>query len=193
MPTLSFYGTLLKSCDTPAYLSPMDTEAVVVRRAKLSDSRHLADIHQEAWLHAYRGLLPGLDLARAVSRRNINWWHAALRKNAGILVMEVQGKLAGYATFGPARLSNPSYRGEIYEFYILPPYQGLGFGRQFFQATLSELHRHGFAGVATRVLRDNDPAIRFYKAVGGRKIGEARDRFGTNTVSILTFGWRPRH
>ncbi len=171
----------------------MDTDAVVVRRAKLSDSRDLADIHEQAWLHAYRGLLPGLDLVRSVSRRNISWWQAALRKNAGVLVMEVQGTLAGYATFGPARLANPSYRGEIYELYILPAYQGIGFGRRFFQATLSELHRNGFAGVIIRVLRDNEPAIRFYRAMGGRKVGESKDRFGTKSVSVLTFGWRPRY
>ncbi|MEP3275742.1 MAG: GNAT family N-acetyltransferase [Stappiaceae bacterium] len=164
----------------------------VVRRAKLLDAQHLANIHEQAWLNAYRGILPGVDLARAISRRHANWWEAALRQNRGILVLEANGTLAGYSTFGPTRYSNLSYEGEVYEFYILPTHQGLGFGRHFFSETLSDLAKHGLSGVITRVLTANEPAIAFYKAMGGREVGQSEDRFGRETVPTVVFAW-PRH
>lgn len=35
------------------------------------------------------------------------------------------------------------YSGEIFEIYLLPEYQGLGFGRRLFNAARQELAAHG--------------------------------------------------
>ncbi len=59
-------------------------------------------------------------------------------------MLEVGGTVAGYATYGPNRARNLVQRGEVYEIYLRPEYQGVGLGTRLFLAARRELVRHGF-------------------------------------------------
>lgn len=45
-----------------------------------------------------------------------------------MLVVEVAGVVAGYATLGLSRARGLPHDGEIYELYLRPEYQGIGLG-----------------------------------------------------------------
>jgi len=165
------------------------TIAIELRRAEPADAASVADIHDAAWRGAYLGMISGLTLERMISRRGAAWWRRAIRGNSEVLLLEVGGVCAGYVTCGPTRMRNLPYRGEIYELYLRPEYQGLGFGRNLFTGARDKLSRAGYDTHAVRVLSDNDPACRFYKAMGGEKVRQSNERVGDDILPISIYGW----
>lgn len=167
----------------------MNVEAISIRRARQDDAAELAGIHAAAWRGAYRGILGGADLERLIARRGLAWWEAAIRYRTRISVIEVAGVVAGYVTCGRSRMKTLPYAGEIYELYLLPEYQGLGFGKRLFSAARADLRAKGLSGLAVRVLEENEPARHFYEAMGGASVSANREHFGGSDISIQVFGW----
>lgn len=160
-----------------------------VRRATAADAEAIAAVHDEAWRLAYNGIIPGANLERMVARRGPAWWVKAVDRRAAILVIEVGGRICGYATIGPTRMRMLPYSGEIYEIYLKPEYQGLGFGRHLFEAARGELKRYGFKSFAIRVLGDNEQAQGFYRHMGGRLASDSLERVGDRTLPVAVYGW----
>ncbi|MCW1842057.1 GNAT family N-acetyltransferase [Prosthecomicrobium hirschii] len=160
-----------------------------VRRATAKDAEAIAGIHDEAWRLAYGGIIPGGNLERMVARRGPAWWAKAVERRAAILVIEVGGRICGYATIGPSRMRMLPFAGEVYEIYMKPEYQGLGFGRPLFEAARDELKRYGFKSFAVRVLRDNEMAQGFYRRLGGLQAAETSERIGDRSLPVVVFGW----
>ena len=61
-------------------------------------------------------------------RRGPRWWDRAIRRGTAILVLELGNVVCGYATIGPNRARNLAQKGEVYELYLKPEYQGIGLG-----------------------------------------------------------------
>lgn len=167
----------------------MSTITVETRRAQRADADTIAKVHDKAWWNAYSGMVPHQALARMVQRRGPAWWASAIARRTVILVLEMQGKIVGYATIGRNRVKTLPFDGEIYEIYLLPEYQGVGLGAHLFLAALGELKRRGLKGSVVWVLADNEPAVRFYKNAGGREIASGRESFDGVTLKKLAFGW----
>lgn len=161
-----------------------------VRRAEVRDATAIAGVHDAAWRLAYRGIIPGRELERMIARRGPMWWKRALDRNTAILVLEVGGEVCGYATVGPNRMRMLSFAGEIYELYVAPSHQGLGFGRMLFEAAKAELRRYGLASFSVRVLAENDPARGFWEHVGGRPAAETGERIGETTLPLVVYGYQ---
>lgn len=169
----------------------MSTLSIDIRRAKVEDAAEIAAVHDAAWRNSYRGILPGIDLERMVERRGPAWWTKAIRRQVVVLVLEVDRRVVGYATLGPSRMKTLPFRGEIYEIYLRPEYQGLGFGRALFASAKQELAAQGRRSVVVWALADNEPAVRFYTSLGGRAVGRSMDRIGESILPKLAFGWAP--
>jgi ribosomal protein S18 acetylase RimI-like enzyme len=167
----------------------MRTGQIGVRTAGSEDAGRIAAVHDEAWRHAYRGIIPGRELERMISRRGPMWWKRAIDRHTSILLLDVGGEAVGYSTLGANRMRMLPFAGEIYELYLLPTHQGLGFGRLLFEASRRELRRYGFASLAVRVLGDNDGARRFYERLGGTVAAETGERIGETTLSIVVYGF----
>ena len=108
----------------------MPVDVVQVRPARLKDASALAAAYEEAWRNAYQGIIPHLSLQRMLAKRGLRWWESALRKRTPLLVLDFGGEAAGYVTFGRSRLGRSPFQGEIFELYLHPIYQGLGFGEK---------------------------------------------------------------
>ena len=160
-----------------------------IRRAEIADAARIADVHDAAWRQAYRGIVPGRDLERMIARRGPLWWNRALQRHTAVLVLEVAGAVVGYATLGPNRMRMLPHAGEIYEIYLLPEHQGLGFGRLLFEAARAELTRYGLASFSVRVLAENHAAIAFYRRMGGTVVAETGERIGEATLPLVVFGF----
>ena len=83
---------------------------------------------------AYQGIIPGTELEKLINRRGPAWWDSAIRKGSRIALLQFGDKVAGYANYGRNRARSLYYDGEIYELYLRPEFQGLGFGRRLFTA-----------------------------------------------------------
>ncbi|MGL4398219.1 MAG: GNAT family N-acetyltransferase [Hyphomicrobium sp.] len=160
-----------------------------VRRAVFADSEPLAQLFALSWRQAYGGIIPHKQLELIISRRGEAWWRRAIKTEAHLLVLEWDGKLAGYATCGAARRGG-AYRGEIYELYLLPVYQGLGLGEVLFEACRGALDHRGLDGLMAWVLEDNHLAADFYYRRGGRAYSRETERLGTTPMVKIAYGWR---
>jgi ribosomal protein S18 acetylase RimI-like enzyme len=167
----------------------MTTQVIGVRRAEIRDAAAITAVHDTAWRFAYDGMIPGKELTRIISRRGPRWWDRAIRRGTAILVLEVGGEICGYATVGPNRARNLAQKGEVYEIYLKPEYQGIGLGTRLFLAARRELGRFGFDTVVVWALADNENACRFYKNAGGRKVAKANERFGEVALTKVAFAW----
>jgi ribosomal protein S18 acetylase RimI-like enzyme len=169
----------------------MSTTLIEIRRAKASDAESVASTHDEAWRTAYQGIIPGAELAKLISRRGPVWWESAIRKGSRVALLVFGDRIAGYANYGRNRARSLTYDGEIYELYLRPEFQGLGFGRRLFTAARRDLAQSGLRSLVVWALSDNDPAVDFYRALGGRAIARSSERFGAKTLDKVAFGWQP--
>lgn len=168
----------------------MSTVVIEVRRAKTDDAVALADVHDETWRTTYRGIIPGGELEKLISRRGPQWWQSAVRKGSRISLLIFGEQIVGYANYGRNRARSLSYDGEIYELYLRSEFQGLGFGRRLFGSARRDLQANGMKNVVVWALSDNERAIEFYRALGGKAIARSSETFGEKSLDKMAFGWQ---
>src|SRR3984893_19147289 len=117
----------------------MSTVLIEIRRAKANDAGAVASAHDEAWRTAYQGIIPGTELDKLIIRRGPAWWDSAIRKGSSIALLQFGDKIARYANYGRNRARSLYYDGEVYELYLRPGFQGLGFRRRLFPAARRDL------------------------------------------------------
>lgn len=166
----------------------VSSSKVRIRKGRPADAEALAGIFRESWQQAYRSIIPPLHLETMIRRRGAEWWAASLRSGDTVLLLEVSGKPAGYATCGPSRARCP-FEGEIYELYLSPVYQGLGFGEHLFEACRGVLDSRRLNGLMVWALTANTPAIDFYWRRGGRPHGKSFDRIGGAKLEKISLVW----
>jgi len=149
-----------------------------VRQMAPSDIPAVAQAHRRAWQVAYRGILSDglLDgLSQAEFERN---WQGILRRpNRTTLVVEREGRVVGYAAFGPSHegQENGSAACEIIGLYVHPDHWGQGAGGRLLAEALAQLGQRGFARTIVWTMRDNALARRFYEKHGFRLDGYGRE------------------
>ena len=167
----------------------MSTVVIEIRQAKLADAPAVAAAHDEAWRSAYQGIIPGVELDKLINRRGAAWWESAVRKGSRIALLAFGDNIAGYANYGRNRARSLYYDGEIYELYLRPEFQGVGFGRRLFSAARRDLAQSGMKSLVVWALSDNDPAVEFYRALGGRAVARSSERFGSRVLDKVAYGW----
>jgi Acetyltransferases len=165
----------------------MTTLSIDIRKAEPEDAAAIAEVHLESWMGAYAGIIPYRALARMIARRGGDWWARAIRRSATVLVVEIGGKIAGYATLGRNRSRELPQQGEIYELYLRPEYQGIGLGTRLFKAARRMLSEHGLSGLVVWALEENGGAVSFYTRAGGRDVAEGVEVFDHKAVKKVAF------
>ena len=168
----------------------MSTTLIEVRRAKPSDATAIASTHDEAWRTAYQGVIPGPELDKLINRRGPTWWEGAIRRGSRIAFLVFGDTVAGYANYGRNRARSLYYDGEIYELYLRPEFQGLGFGRKLFQAARRDLAQSGMSSLVVWALSDNENAVGFYRNLGGRAVARSSERFGGKVLDKVAYAWQ---
>jgi len=149
----------------------------------------IAQIHAAAWREAYMGILAQTTLDAMIARRSPAHWVGILERSRTIRVIEFDGKIAGYSSSGSARDHVVLAKSEIYEIYLAPEYQGVGLGRQLFSETRDAAVKTHGPGLIVWVLTQNQRAMTFYLALGGRKGPGGTERLGVNTLEKSSFVW----
>lgn len=167
----------------------MTVDVVQIRPPRTRDAEALAAVYEEAWQGAYQGIIPHLSLQRMLARRGLRWWDATLRKRGPLLVLDFDGQVAGYVTYGRSRFGRSPFQGEIFELYLHPTYQGLGLGEILFKAARSRLADLRLKGLLVWALIDNEAACNFYARLGGKPVAEGAEAFGEVTLRKVAFAW----
>src|SRR6202790_2690467 len=168
----------------------MSTTLIEVRPARAADAAAVASTHDEAWRSAYQGIIPGAELEKLINRRGPQWWDSAIRKGSRVSVLVFGDKVAGYANHGRSRARSLRFEGEIYELYLRREFQGLGFGRRLFTAARRDLLQSALKSLIVWALSENDNAVEFYKALGGKAVARSSEKFGTRVLDKVAFGWQ---
>ncbi len=159
------------------------------RPAALPDASAVAEIHDAAWRSTYQGIIPHIHLERMINRRGPLWWHRQIQRGSKITLFLYDGVPQGYAAWGEARGNWPWPSGEIFELYISPVFQGLGFGSRLFGAVRRDLKRQGLIRLVVWALKDNEAACAFYGGLGGVPLTTAPERFGDMSLTRVAFAW----
>lgn len=146
----------------------------MIRDADPSDAPEVARVHIATWQSAYRDQLPSVfldSLSAQLERRTTFWerWVGSVAPERGqrALVVEVEGRVAGFVTFGPEEAEPRDPRvGEVYAIYLDPPYWNLGHGRALLEAAVSGLRDGGYQEATLWVLETNTRTRRFYEIAG---------------------------
>jgi ribosomal protein S18 acetylase RimI-like enzyme len=168
----------------------MSTITQTIRFAVRNDASGLLAVHDAAWRESYRGIIQGAALEKMIEARGPAWWERSIAARNSILVLEFDGAISGYVSFGHARNRSERYPNQIYELYLKPEFQGVGFGRRLFGAARQALsHGRGPVAVSVWALSANERAIGFYQHLGGRRIGERSERIGPDIYPTSGFGF----
>lgn len=162
---------------------------ITIRNARPADAESIAEVHDAAWRDAYRGIIPGRELERMIARRGPKWWDSAIRRGSRIVVLEFDEEVEGYASYGPNRVPALPYQGEIYELYLAPVFQGLGFGGRLLKAARSDLAENGYHSALVWALADNERALAFYRRLGGKVVREAQEKFAGEFRKRIALGF----
>ncbi len=141
-----------------------------VRKAKVGDEARMAEIQVAAWQRAYSGIMsPALLDALDISQKTDMWRNALKRASKGsYIVAEINGRVEGFAVFGPARDQDldESESAEIVSINIDPDKWGYGLGRSLASSMIDRLSTDGFGSIYLWVVEQNERAIRFYQRNG---------------------------
>lgn len=159
------------------------------RWSRMEDAPRLAEIRRTAWRHAYWGILPPKLLLRLTEGHDEDWWRRRIGARRQALVIELGDEIQGYAWIGPYRGPAQGPTGEIYELYLDPSAQGTGLGRRLFDAAREQLVRAGLDRLVVRSLAQNEVGCRFYRALGGREIGQGASSHHGHWLPEIAFAW----
>ena len=166
----------------------VQAQNVRVRPAQASDAAALEVVFKRSWSGAYAGILSQDYLNQIIARRNRAWWNERCSAPRRMIVVEVGGKAVGYAIYGPYR-GEAHAPGEIYELYVLPTHQGLGFGEYLFEACRHQLDLLHCDGLIVWALADNAAACSFYERRGGQIRFRRRESVGGRRLRKIGYYW----
>jgi GNAT superfamily N-acetyltransferase len=164
----------------------------VIRAATPDDAAAIAHMHVAGWRTTYRGIVPDDVLADLSEEQRARGWARRLRDPARTefvyVAEDATGRVIGFASGGPEREGDPVYTGELYAIYLLAGEQGKGIGGRLFRQVAARLAADGHAAMLLWVLAEN-PACRFYAAMGGQPVREKPVEMGGVTLRELAYGW----
>jgi GNAT superfamily N-acetyltransferase len=108
---------------------------------------------------------------------------------ATIIVVEIGGKMAGYATIGRNRARELRQQGEIYELYLLPEYQGVGLGTRLFAAARARLRAWAQGSGCLGAGRQRQRTGFLFTGAGGVDIAEGVEVFDQVALRKVAFVW----
>jgi len=118
-------------------------------------------------------------------------WERVIGDGASLVfVAEDAGEVVGFASGGRERAGETGYAGELYAIYLLGSAQRHGFGRELFREVVEGLRDMKLADLIIWVLRDNQPARRFYERLGGVYVRAQPITIGQATLEEVSYGWR---
>lgn len=167
--------------------TPPPPPGTTVREMRIEDCEAVATIRVRGWQHAYRGLLPQpyLDRMDIAEETGLRRRYVEERGEAVNVVAErPDGTVTGWACSGPHRAEDHRLPGcELYAIYVLPERIGTGTGRALLTDLTARATAAGHPDMPLWVLRENEPARRFYERAGFRPDG-GEDTFLAGGVPV---------
>jgi L-amino acid N-acyltransferase YncA len=143
---------------------------VLIRPATPADAAATADIYNAEVI----GSTVTFDLVTRSVEEQAEWLGA--RSGAlEVVVAEVDGEIAGFASLSPFR-DRPAYRTTVEDsIYVAERHRGAGVGRALLSEIVDVAARRGFHSVIARIVGGHDASIRLHRSVGFEHVGVERE------------------
>lgn len=165
---------------------------VTIREARIEDAAGMAKVHVDSWRTTYAGIVPDSYLANLSYARRETFWRDILAsvpaRSHPFVAVNDTGEIIGFVSGGPQRNGDPAYQAELYSIYLLREYQGQGIGRQLTRRLVEAFLQVNIRSMLLWVFADN-PACRFYEALGGQYLRTEQADFGGVMVDEVAYGW----
>ncbi|KPX88683.1 Uncharacterized protein ALO62_03371 [Pseudomonas amygdali pv. myricae] len=143
----------------------------MIRMARPSDAKAIAQVHVSSWQDAYRDLMPAEylnSLEANLAQRESFWVRSIESGEPCVLVAEVNEQVVGWISVGASRDEDITggNAGEVMSIYVLARYWQTGVGSALWEAGLQYLVKQGYQRLTLWVLTRNERAIRFYRKAG---------------------------
>ena len=162
---------------------------MIIRKAELKDIKGIAKVHVDSWRTTYKGIVPDTFLSSLSYENREQIWKRGIEENHIYIAEDTNDQIVGFATGGKERTGNyEGYKGEVYAIYLLEGQQGKGLGRKLIQLVVDDLKGMKLNSMLIWALEKN-PACRFYKALGGKKIDTAEIEIDGQKLGEIAFGW----
>ncbi|MFQ3786432.1 N-acetyltransferase family protein [Halomonas sp. A29] len=154
--------------------------------ADLAACRGIAEVHVQAWRHAYAGIIPAAYLdGLSVDEHEERWRHAVARGSPRLLVARLGEKIQGFIGFDASRDDGAEpQQGEIWVLYVRPEAQRLGVGRRLCREALEALFEEGFTSATLWVIVGNEGATNFYREMGFQVEPGSRQSFMVGAAQL---------
>lgn len=142
----------------------------MIRLAKLSDARALADIYNP------------FVLGTTVTFEEVALTSEEMAERIGTVtqafpwfVAEAEGAVVGYA-YATAWKARSAYRRTVESaIYVAPAHGGQGLGRRLYEALLGELRTQGIHAVLGGIALPNDASVALHERLGFEKVGQLKE------------------
>ena len=144
---------------------------VVIREARLSDARQLAEAHVRSMQATYPGIVPQETLDALSADENVKAKRQSLQSLAEgggcMLVAQVDGRVVGHARIGDrTEEAEEGLVGQLYSIYLDPDWWRQGIGRQLWDEAVRVARQSGWKKLRVKTAAANEGASRFYEAMG---------------------------
>lgn len=166
--------------------------AGVVREAACADVAAIARVHVDSWRTSYRGIVPDTVLDGLSYERREPMWRGLLCGDPGphfTYVAQVGGLVVGIAHATTEPQDARGYEGELGIIYLLAEHQRRGLGRALVASVAARFTQLGTRSMLLWVFEANQPARRFYEALGGVIAGEQTFELGGESLTEVAYGW----
>lgn len=143
---------------------------VEIRTATRADAAATAEIYNEE----VTGSTVTFDLVTRTVDEQADWIGA--RTGAlEVVVAEVDGEIAGFASLSPFR-DRPAYRTTVEDsVYVHRDHRGTGVGRALLVAIVAVAEARGFHSIIARIVGGHDASIALHRSLGFDHVGVERE------------------
>lgn len=173
-------------------MTTMMTNGIVLRVAGRDDAAAVAHLHTAVWRDTYRTLAPPAAFEALNETHRLARWTEILSAPSGklrTLLADDGGRVVGFAAGGSPGDAAFGGRGEVKYLYVDRSMARRGVGRRLLGAMAAIFRDERYSGMALGVVEGNDPAISFYRAMGGTLAGRYRDPGPLWRSENLVFAW----
>jgi len=160
----------------PAVYAVLVAGGVVVRQARPSDARAIAEVSVASRRWSYRDLLAEADLeALSVEDTAADFAEGLAALGAAVFVAELTGQIVGYAYVLPSPdVDVPAETSELGSIYVTEEVAGAGVACALMDAAIERARAARQGALTLWVRRENGRARRFYEKQGMRLDGAER-------------------
>jgi ribosomal protein S18 acetylase RimI-like enzyme len=171
----------------------------IIRRANVTDAAAIAEVHVAVSHEVYAGLPPARSLGDFTVDVRTKQWHDMIAGSntdphsaVYAAVIHEHGVVGfGYCSLQRSfELNAKGFEGEFQSIYLLASARRRGLGQGLMAEMAHHLIRRNIRGASCWVLRENDPACRFYEALKGNVVEEKAVELDEGiSRTELAYGW----